>query len=110
MGPSDKKFKSSAFESIHESAAALHEVGAIDDSTMREYDGSCLASCPSTPPAPQGYPSWLDYAVATMDTRSAALEYLFTANEGAWTREQMAQAVRDELAQLRCLAAGGAKR
>jgi putative transcriptional regulator len=38
-----KRFKSDAFEAIHESALALHGVGAIDKSNMRKFDGPCLA-------------------------------------------------------------------
>ena len=37
-----KKFKSDAFEAIHESASALHSVGAIDRATMREFDEACI--------------------------------------------------------------------
>ena len=39
-----RKFKSDAFEAIHASAAALHQVGAIDKATMREFDESCLVT------------------------------------------------------------------
>ena len=38
-----KKFKSDAFASIHASAAALQKVGAIDLTTMRQFDETCLA-------------------------------------------------------------------
>ena len=41
-----KKFKSDAFEAIHESAAALLRVGAIDKATMRKFDASCLVKTP----------------------------------------------------------------
>ncbi|HEV3038397.1 MAG TPA: DNA-binding transcriptional regulator [Candidatus Angelobacter sp.] len=41
------KFKSDAFEAIHSSASALAKVGAIDKTTMRSFDASCL-----TVPAP----------------------------------------------------------
>ena len=37
------KFKSEAFAAIHASAAALQRVGAIDRTTMRQFDASCLA-------------------------------------------------------------------
>ena len=37
-----RKFKSDAFEAIHTSASALLEVGAIDKTTMRRFDDSCL--------------------------------------------------------------------
>lgn len=35
--------KSDAFEAIHSSASALHKIGAIDKTTMRSFDTSCLA-------------------------------------------------------------------
>ena len=39
-----QKFKSDAFAAIHASAAALQKVGAIDQTTMRRFDESCLAA------------------------------------------------------------------
>ena len=42
-----KKFKSDAFAAIQASAAALQKVGAIDQTTMRQFDESCLV-VPST--------------------------------------------------------------
>ena len=39
-----RKFKSDAFDAIHASAAALHQVGAIGKATMREFDESCLVT------------------------------------------------------------------
>lgn len=47
-----KKYKSEAFESIHLSAKALHAVGAISKTTLREYDEACL-SMPDQIPAEQ---------------------------------------------------------
>jgi hypothetical protein len=44
---SEKKFKSDAFAAIHASAAALQRVGAIDQTTMRQFDETCL-SVPTT--------------------------------------------------------------
>lgn len=38
------KFKSEALAAIHVSAAALQKVGAIDQTTMRKFDNSCLAT------------------------------------------------------------------
>ena len=38
-----RKFKSDAFEAIHSSASALFKVGAIDMTTMRSFDASCVA-------------------------------------------------------------------
>jgi len=37
-----KKYRSDAYASIHETMAALHDVGAIDKQTMREFDAVCL--------------------------------------------------------------------
>jgi putative transcriptional regulator len=44
------KFKSDAFEAIHSSAAALHKVGAIDKTTMKRFDESCLTAPPALKP------------------------------------------------------------
>lgn len=37
-----KKYRSDAFAAIHETMEALHEVGAIDKQTLREFDATCL--------------------------------------------------------------------
>ena len=37
-----KKYRSNALAAIHETMEALHDVGAIDKPTMREFDASCL--------------------------------------------------------------------
>lgn len=42
-----RKYKSEAFAAIHETAEALHGIGAIDKRTMREFDKACLAPLPS---------------------------------------------------------------
>lgn len=39
-----RKYKSDAFEAIHGAANALHRVGAISKTTLREFDESCLAA------------------------------------------------------------------
>ena len=39
-----KRYRSEAFASIHETMEALHEVGAIDKQTMREFDEACLTT------------------------------------------------------------------
>jgi putative transcriptional regulator len=44
---SDKRYKSSAFAAIHETAEALSDVGAIDKRTMREFDAACLTALPN---------------------------------------------------------------
>lgn len=37
-----RKARSDAFEAIHSAAASLHALGAIDTTTMREFDSACL--------------------------------------------------------------------
>jgi len=37
-----KKYRSDAFAAIHETMEALHEIGAVDKQTMREFDEACL--------------------------------------------------------------------
>lgn len=44
------KFKSGAFESVHESATALYRTGVIDKATMRDFDQQCLAVPPAFAP------------------------------------------------------------
>ncbi|HUB17034.1 MAG TPA: DNA-binding transcriptional regulator [Acidobacteriaceae bacterium] len=46
-----RKFRSEAFEAIHASASALRRVGAIDKTTMRQFDDSCLRTPPALKPA-----------------------------------------------------------
>jgi putative transcriptional regulator len=36
------KQKSRIFEEVHEAAADLHEIGLVDEVTMREFDALCL--------------------------------------------------------------------
>ena len=38
MTKEDKHYKSDAFEAIHQTAQGLHDIGAIDKKTMREFD------------------------------------------------------------------------
>lgn len=45
------KYKSDAFEAIHSSASALLKIGAIDKSTMRDFDESCLLDIPDMNPS-----------------------------------------------------------
>ncbi|MGB1252101.1 MAG: helix-turn-helix domain-containing protein [Candidatus Promineifilaceae bacterium] len=35
-------YKSEAFAAIHETMDALHQIGAIDKRTMRDFDATCL--------------------------------------------------------------------
>ena len=37
-----EKYRSEALASIHETMEALHDVGAVDKQTMREFDSACL--------------------------------------------------------------------
>lgn len=36
------RYRSEAFAAVHETMEALHEVGAVDKQTMREFDAACL--------------------------------------------------------------------
>jgi putative transcriptional regulator len=45
-----KQYRSDAMASIHETMEALHEVGAIDKQTMREFDDACLTPIESLSP------------------------------------------------------------
>lgn len=69
-----------------------------------EHAESSMSQPQSTLLPPTGYNSWLDYAVATMDTRSLFND-LAWGREPQWpddtSREQMKDAARAELAQLR---------
>ena len=39
----EKQHRSEALASIHETMEALHELDAIDEQTMRDFDEACLA-------------------------------------------------------------------
>ncbi len=45
-----KKYRSEAFAAIHETMETLHEAGAVDKQTMREFDEGCLAPVQPMPP------------------------------------------------------------
>ena len=45
-----KQYKSEAFAAIHETMDALHQIGAIDKKTMRDFDAACLADLPEMEP------------------------------------------------------------
>jgi putative transcriptional regulator len=38
----NQKYKSPAFAAIHETMEALHDIGAVDKQTMRDFDVACL--------------------------------------------------------------------
>jgi len=46
-----KNYRSKAFAAIHETMEALHDAGAVDKKTMREFDAACLT--PVIPLAPE---------------------------------------------------------
>lgn len=46
----NKKYRSQAYAAIHETMEALHDVGAIDKQTMREFDQNCLTPIQAMPP------------------------------------------------------------
>lgn len=53
-------------------------------------------------PPPEGFATWLDYAVATLDTRSVEVERLYAEDDAVVpTRQQIQQAAKDELHALR---------
>ncbi len=45
-----RKYKSDAMEAIHSSAQALFDVGAINKTTMRHFDASCVMSASEIEP------------------------------------------------------------
>jgi len=36
------QYKSTAFAAIHETVDALHQIEAVDERTMRDFDAACL--------------------------------------------------------------------
>jgi putative transcriptional regulator len=48
---SDKRqYKSEAFAAVHETMDALHQIGAIDKKTLRDFDKACLEDAPAMTP------------------------------------------------------------
>lgn len=58
----------------------------------------------STPHPPKNFSSWLDYAIATMDTRGAYIDRLFE-GEDTPTQDEMRAAAQEELDHLKQRAA-----
>ncbi len=57
------------------------------------------------PPPPEGFDSWLRYAVESFDLRSAELLFLFDFDEASpFTREEIRAALWAEFNELRALA------
>ena len=48
-----KKYEPEAPASIHQSASALHSIGAISKTTLRQFDELCIAPVPAQIPAAQ---------------------------------------------------------
>jgi len=46
-----RKFKTDAFEAIHDAVAGMERAGTIDKATMRDFDATCLAVTPAIAPA-----------------------------------------------------------
>jgi putative transcriptional regulator len=42
MSKQERQYRSDAFAAIHETMESLHEIGAIDKTTMRQFDETCL--------------------------------------------------------------------
>ena len=45
-----KQYKSEAFAAIHETMDSLHQIGAVDKKTMRNFDSACLQTIPEIKP------------------------------------------------------------
>jgi DNA-binding transcriptional regulator YiaG len=52
----NKKYQSEQLMVCHETAQALHEIGAITDAEMKEYDDDCLVHEPASPSTDSGSP------------------------------------------------------
>jgi len=61
-----KKFKSDALAAVHETIEALHEVGAVNRQTRREFDAACL-----TPIEPLSMNKVLKFAIAPVSVQRA---------------------------------------
>lgn len=91
-------------------AGWLQVQGSNDEDLVRillQYATVIDGPDPSAPPPPDGYSTWLDYAVDTMDTRMPQLERLMQEVAPEHSRESMRQAAQAELSQLRRLAGFG---
>ena len=45
-----KQYRSEAFAAVHETMDALHQIGAINKKTMRDFDKACLEAVPEMEP------------------------------------------------------------
>lgn len=46
MSDDEKQYRSDAFAAIHETMTALHDIGAVDKVTMRQFNETCLEPAP----------------------------------------------------------------
>ena len=46
-----RKFKSDAFEAIHDSVSGMYRAATIEKATMRDFDATCLSTPPTIEPA-----------------------------------------------------------
>jgi putative transcriptional regulator len=58
----ERKYKSDAFQAIHEDAEANFEIGAISEKEMKEFDKVCLVEEAPVNPRPLRVPSATVYA------------------------------------------------
>ena len=65
-----KAYKSEAFAALHESMSDLHQIGAIDSKTMREFDRPCLTPVMQLSPA----------AIRRIRTRAAVSQAVYAAH------------------------------
>lgn len=42
MSDDEQQYRSDAFAAIHKTMTALHNIGAVDKATMRQFDETCL--------------------------------------------------------------------
>lgn len=50
MSSRKKQYKSEAFAAVHETMDSLHQIGAIDKKTIRDFDAACLETVPDIKP------------------------------------------------------------
>lgn len=67
---------------------------------MPQFRLPCDPSSPADPPPPKGYASWLEYAVASFDAKSALTHTIFD-EESAVLRDRAEAAVWTEFNALR---------
>ena len=79
-----KRYRSPALQSLHEVMEDLHEVGAIDKVTMRDFDLGCLT--PVEPLAPEAIKQIREKANMSQATFALALNVTPIVVVGRWER------------------------